>query len=357
MLNGVITASLSLVTGAALFFGASPAGTNYKLQSYGVGSGGVANSTSAAYAMEGISGEVSGTQMSSSLYGIGSGMIPTQQANIPAAPTLTNPADYYNKLRLTLDTGNNPSDAKFAIAISTDSFATTQYVQSDNTVGSALGTEDYQTFTTWGGASGFLITGLTANTSYSVKVRAMHGKFTESGYSAVATAATVNPSITFDLDVSASDIETSPPYTTAFTDLLPGTVVTTPAKIWTDFATNGDFGGNLYVYSANAGLKSTAVSYTIAALTGDLASLTQGFGLQSSSATQGGGGPFTVASPYDGTSNNVGITDPTIRKIYSAPAPISAGRTSMQLKAKVASLTPASTDYAEVLTILAAPSF
>lgn len=357
MLDGVVSVSLSLFSGAVLFFAATPAGTNYKLQSYGVGSGGVANATSAAYAMEGISGEVSGTAMSGGLYGLGSGMIPTQQANVPTAPTLTNPADYYNKLRLIIDNGNNPSDAKFAIAISKDNFVTTQYVQSDNTVGNALGIEDYQTYTTWGGASGFLIVGLTAGSNYSVKVRAMHGKFTESGYSAAATAATVNPSLTFDLDVSASDIETSPPYTTAFTDLVPGTVVATPSKIWTDFATNGDFGGNIYVYSANAGLRSVSVAYTIAALTGDLGALSQGFGLQSASATQSAGGPLAVSNPYDGTTNTVGITDSTIRKIYTAPAPISAGRTSMQLKAKAASLTPASTDYAEILTVIAAPSF
>lgn len=357
MLDGVISASLSLFTGAVMFFAATPAGTNYKLQSYGVGSGGVANSTSSAYAMEGISGEVSGTRMSSASYGLGSGMIPTQQANVPAAPTLTNPADYYNKLRLTIDNGNNPSDAKFAIAISTDNFVTTRYVQSDNTVGNALGMEDYQTYATWGGASGFLVVGLTASTTYSAKVRAMHGKFTESGYGAVGSAATVNPSLTFDLDVSASDIETSPPYNTAFTDLLPGTVVSSPSKIWTDFATNGDFGGNIYVYSVNAGLKSVAVSYTIAALTGDLGALSQGFGLQSASATQGAGGPLAASSPYDGTSNTVGVTDTTIRKIYSAPAPITAGRTSMQLKAKAASLTPASSDYAEIVTVVAAPSF
>lgn len=357
MLDGVITASLSLFTGAVLFFAATPAGTNYKLQSYGVGSGGTANSTSASYAMEGISGEVSGTRMTSGSYGLGSGMIPTQQANVPAAPTFTNPANYYNKLRLTIDNGANPSDAKFAIAISSDNFTTTNYVQSDNTVGSALGIEDYQTYATWGGASGFLIIGLTANTTYAAKVRAMHGKFTESGYSAVASAATVNPSLTFDLDVSASDIETSPPYTTAFTDLLPATVVTSPSKIWTDFETNGDFGGNIYIYSANAGLKSVAVAYTIAALTGDLGAASQGFGLQSASATQSAGGPLSAASPYDGTSNTVGIANSTIRKIYSAAAPISAGRTSMLLKAKAASLTPASTDYAEIITIIAAPSF
>lgn len=340
-----------------MLFAALPAGTNYKLQSYGVGSGGTANSTSSAYAMEAISGETSGVKMSGTSYGLGSGFIPTQQANVPAAPTLTNPADYYNKLHLIIDNGNNPTDATFAIAISTDDFTTTQYIQDDRTIGSSLGIEDYQTYTAWGGSTGFNLLGLKANTTYKVKVRAMHGKFTESSYSATATAATVNPSLTFDLDVAATDIETSPPYDLAFNELLPGAVTNSPGRIWVDFATNGDSGGNVYVYGQNSGLKSATVAHTISALTGDLAATNQGFGAQSASAGQSAGGPLVVSSPYDGINDNVGITDVNIRKAYSSTGPISAGRSSLLLKAKVAQLTPSSDDYAEILTVLAAPSF
>jgi hypothetical protein len=359
MLKGFTAGSLflSAMSGIMLFFGAMPAGTSYKLQSYGVGSGGVANSNSTSYSLEAISGELSGTQMSGTTYKIGGGFVPTELANVPAAPTLTNPSNYYNKLKLVLDTGSNPSDTKFAIAISSDNFTTTQYVKSDNTIGSSLTITDYQTFTTWGGASGVLILGLKANTSYSVKVRAMQGKFTESGWSPIATAATVNPSLTFDIDVSASDTETSPPYNLQLPDLTPGSVITSASKIWTDFDTNGDFGGNEYIFGKNAGLKSVAVAFTISALSGDLSSLSSGYGVQSASATQSSGGTMTAASPYDGTSNTVGIEDTTIRKIYSVGAPVIAGRTSLNLKAKVASLTPASTDYTEVLTIIGAASF
>lgn len=357
MVNGVISASLSMLGGLTLLFAQMPAGTSYKMQSYGVGTGGTANSTSSSYAMEGISGEASGTEMNGTTYMAGSGMVPTQQANVPAAPTFVNPDNYYNKLRLTIDTGNNPSDAVFAIAISDDNFTTTQYVQSDTTIGPALGIEDYQTYTNWGGASGFLLTGLKAGTTYTVKVRAMHGKFTESSYSATASAATAEPSISFDLDVSNSDVETSAPYNLVMEDLTPGVVITGSTKIWVDFDTNGDFGGNIYVYGQNSGLKSDGVAYTIATTTGDLAVLGQGFGLQSASATQASGGPFTAASPYDGTADSVGESGATIRKIFTTTAPISAGRSSVQLKAKVATLTPASNDYSEILTLIGAASF
>ncbi len=340
-----------------LSFASIPAGTNYKLQSYGMGSGGAANTTSNSYAMEGISGEVSGTKMDGTSYGAGSGFISTQQANVPAAPAFTNPSNYYNKLHLVLDTGNNPSDAKFAVAISSDDFTTTQYVQDDRTVGPSLGLEDYQTYAAWGGASGANLIGLKVNTTYKVKVRAMHGKFTESGYSPIATAATVNPSLTFDLDVANADTETSPPYNLAFNDLTPGSVVNSPSKIWVDFDTNGESGGNIYLYGQHGGLRSAAVAHTIAALTGDLAANQQGFGAQSASAGQASGGPLVVASPYDGSNDTVGITDINIRKAYSSTAPVTSGRSSLLLKAKVAQLTPSSDDYAERLTVLGAASF
>lgn len=340
-----------------MLFAAVPTGTTYKLESYGVGSGGTANSTSSAYAMEGISGEVSGTQMSGTTYRGGSGLVTTQLANVPTAPTLTNPSNFYNKLQLVINNGGNPSDAIFAVAISSDNFATTQYIKSDFTIGSSLVIGDYRTYASWGGASGVTLVGLTPNTNYQVKVRAQHGKFTESGYSAVATAATVNPSLTFDLDIASSDVETAAPYNLAFNDLVPNTVVNSPQKIWVDFDTNGDFGGNIYAYGQNGGLRSVAVAYTISALTGNLAAIAQGFGAQSTSATQSSGGPFTVASPYNGTSDTVGITDTNIRRVYSAAAPVTAGRSSLQLKAKITATTPSSSDYSEKLTVVAAASF
>lgn len=346
-----------MASGAFLLFAAIPEGTNYKLQSYGVGSGGTGNSSSSSYSMEAISGETSGVQMSGTNYRNLSGMISTQLANVPQAPTLTNPSEFYNKLKLVIDNGANPSDAVFAVAISTDNFTTTQYVQSDRTIGPSLGIEDYQTHAAWGGATGFNLLGLKPNTTYDVKVRAMHGKFTESGYSATASAATVNPKLTFDLDVAATDTESNPPYDLAFNDLFPGSVVNSPSRIWVDFDTNGDNGGNVYIYGKNGGLTSAAVAHTISSLTADLSAINQGFGTQSASATQSAGGPITVANPYDGTSDAVGITDINIRKVYTATNPVTAGRSSLQLKAKVTPLTPASDDYAEILTVLAAPSF
>lgn len=169
----------SLLLGLQLF-AVQPTTTNYTLEDYGFGNGGGTTGTG-NYSVEGIAGELSGQDTSTANYGLGSGLLEAQQANVPTL-TLSNPGNYSNKLLVIVGTQGNPSDALFMIAISSDSFATTYYVQSDGTIGATLGFEDYQTYAAWGGASGSEITGLTGNTAYEVKARAYTGEFTETGY-------------------------------------------------------------------------------------------------------------------------------------------------------------------------------
>lgn len=335
-----------------LFF-AFPASTNYQLKDFDYGGGGTASSASTNYKVEGIAGEQSENKLDGTTYDLGAGLEFTNQANVPGAPTFTNPSNYYNKLKIVLNTGSNPSDTKFAIAISTDSFASdTRYVQDDDTIGSTLGSEDYQTYTNWGGASGELIIGLLSNTTYTVKVKAMQGSFTETGYGPTASAATISPTLTFDIDVASSDTDNSVT-TLDLGSLSPGTVIDSAEKIWIDFITNGESGGRVYVYGSHAGLASTKASYTIGAVTGNLTSLTEGFGAQGSTATNG----LSEATLYDQTGNTVGIIDTSIREIFSATAPTTNGRGSFLLKAKSGAVTPAASDYTETLTVIASASF
>lgn len=343
---------------AFVFLLALPASTNFQLKDYGYGGGGVANGTSSSYAIEGIAGEQNASTLDGTTYDLGPGLQFTNQANVPPAPTFTNPANYYNKLHLILDIGGNPTDTLFAIAISADNFsADTRYVQSDNTVGTILGLEDYRTYASFGSGSGFNIIGLLPATTYTVKVKAWQGKFTETGYGPTASVATSGAKLTFDIDVSATDTDTSPPFTTNFGNLFAGTVTDSPQKIWVDFDTNGESGGRVYVYATNAGLASTATGHMISAVTGNLTVLSEGFGAQGSSATQSAGGPFALSGTYALSSNNVAITDTTIREIFTASAPVTAGRGSFLLKAKSSAITPAATDYSETLTVIASASF
>lgn len=354
MLGGVLLILSSSFLG---IFAQMPSSNTLKLRDFTIGTGGAAGSTGGTYQLEGITGETSGAGTIGGTYTTKSGLQQTQQANVPPAPTFTNDSNWYNKLHFIINNGGNPTDAKFAIAISTDDFVTTNYIQNDNTVGSVLGAEDYQTYTLWGGATGEDVVGLTPSTAYKIKVKAIHGDFTESGYSGTATASTVSAQLSFDIDVAATDTETSPPYATDFGSVPAGSVTDSPQKIWFDFATNANSGGNMYIYSQNGGLNSAAVSYTITSATADLAVVSEGFGAISQTATQSSGGPLSAVSPYNGAGQNVGILNSSIREIYTTSNPVVAGRTSFLLKAKSQTITPQATDYTEAITAIAAGNF
>lgn len=338
---------------------AGPTSSSYELKDYGFGSGGTQSSSSTSYKAFGITGETSGDKASSTNNKTVPGLVGTLQADVPSAPTFTNPASYYNKLKVVLNTGGNPTDATYAIAISTDNFATdTKYIQSDNTIGATLGAEDWQTYAVWGGATGFNVIGLTGNTTYTIKVEAQRGNFTQTGFGPTSQASTVAQSLSFDIDVSATDSETASPYALGFGTLTINSITTATNKVWIDIDTNGAGGAEVKMQGVNNGLLSTAASHTIASYSGDLSGQSEGYGAQGNSVAQTAGGPLALASPYNGAGANVGPIDTTNRTVFnSTGVPITSGRGSIVIKAKIAGTTPSASDYADVLTITASASY
>lgn len=338
----------SIVLGALL--AALPASSNFQLHNYSVGAGGAATSSSTNFGVNGTAGEQSSVTVSSSNFADNGGNNGAQQANVPIV-TITNPSNYYNKLKIVIDSQNNPTDATFAVAISTDNFTTTNYVKSDSTVGSTLVYPgDYRTLASWGGGGGALVIGLTAHTTYYVKAKAIQGKYSESAYGPVSNVATANPQLTFSLSTSS---QPSPPFSIAVGILLAGTVVTAPDTANVAMTTNGEQGGSVYIADSNAALTSVAIpSATIPSSTADLTAASHGYGAQVASATQ-----LTSTSPYNGASNNVGILSSTIRQILGAVAPVTAGSATISIMAKAASSDAAAPDYKDILTLIAAASF
>src|SRR5690606_23271608 len=132
-----------------------------------------------------------------------SGLQYALQAATPLTPTFENPASYYDRLKFILDPGDDPTDVVYAIAISDDDFATTKYISKELTVIDQAEDDDWQTFATWGGEEGAVVTGLSSNTEYKIRVTAKQGEFTQSNFSPEATASTVVPSLTFSVNGNA----------------------------------------------------------------------------------------------------------------------------------------------------------
>lgn len=334
-------------------FSVMPTSTNYSLKGYDVGTGGGSGSSS-SYKLNGVSGTQTSVPNSSATYNAQSGLAPEVNSNVPPAPSFSNPSSYYDRLKLVVNTGNNPSDARFAIAISTDNFATTQYVKADQSIGATLTQADMQTYATWGGPSGFLILGLQQSTTYSVKIRATQGDFTETSYGPTVSAATVSPYITFAVATTASSV---PPFSLGFSSLSPGTTYDGDADASLTLATNALFGGSVYLSSSNAGLSSAQKGYTLTSSTADLASVGKGYGVTVTSTSQSAGGPLVASAPYNGSGNNVGGLSTVLQELVSTGAAVTGGSISVRFKAKTDIGVPPATDYADLLTFIAATAF
>jgi len=337
---------------------AGPSSGTYQLLDYGFGSGGTVNSTSGTYSLQGLTGEIDSASMSSTNYMDLSGLTYEMEPNTPPAPTLTNPSNsYYNKLSISINNANNPSDTTFAIQIAANSPDFSQnvsYVQSgSDTLGA---TPDWENYLTWNSGSAFTIIGLTPGATYYVRVAAKRGTFQLGRYSAPASATTVNPTLTFSIQTSNQAV---PPFSVGIGVVNAGQITTSWQSVKTTISTNANTGGIVYLYDANAGLKSTeANNYTINSATADLTSASEGYGAQGRSVSQTSGGPMEIDSPYNLAAGNVGVIN-SIKRVFadSTSAPVTNGQAVFQLKAKAANSTPAATDYSDTITVIGTGSF
>lgn len=220
---------------------AGPQSSSYEIKSYDFGSGGVSGDTSTSYSLFGNTGQVDGSSITSTNYKTLPGLTYTLQANVPGAPTLSIPANNYDRIKVVLDTGGNPSDTVFAIEVSTTSdFSSNNFfVQSDDTLGVS---QIFQDNTTWG-ASGFFVTQLNQNTTYYIKVKARQGNFTESDWGPSSSQQTGTSTLSFSLDsnsITFSNLNAG----NSYTDNSKSTVLTT--------STNAYFGYTVYGWNTTA---------------------------------------------------------------------------------------------------------
>lgn len=350
------------LTGITLFLLLFPASNNYRLDGFQFG-GGEFDQSSTNYQMHSVLGE-SNEKMKSGNYGLNSGLKFVQMADTPAAPTLTNDDNWTDQLKIVINPGiHSGDDTKFAIAISDDNWVTTQWVQNDNTVDAVLGSEDFQYYSSWGGASGEYIIGLNSNTTYKVRVKAQKGKYTEGMLGPEASASTVGMTLDFDIDiVEQSDDESGPPYVIDFGEIVIGTVyggAEIGKYIYINLSSSASLGTYVYVYGTNGGLKSASNNYIIESASVDLSSASEGFGLiKHNIPYEDSGGPFVHVAPYNSINNNVGLVDNNLREILNTSGnSIVNGVAGIDVRFRTSQLTPSASDYTEVLTFIAAGTF
>jgi hypothetical protein len=339
---------------------AGPKSTNFELQEYQFGSGGTNTGFgSANYSLYGVSGQIESGQPGSANFQSANGLVYLLKSGLPSSPTLSNNSNmYYNKLSITINYytsyTSNPSDMLFAIAVSTDfgNPSLTKYVQANQTLGD---NPVWQSYTTWGGSSGFILAGLEPDTTYYVKVTAKQGSFTQTGFGPAASQDTAPAAITFSVRTIA---QSSPPFTLAFGTLTPGSVNTTTDKGQVGITTNAASGALVYIYGTNSGLLSPSQgNYTIDSVSDlgqDLSLLTEGYGIRGTSATGG----MLISDPYNKSGDNVGPVDTKERILFTTDdAPIDSGVGQFEIRAKASLVAPPAGDYADTLTIIAASSF
>lgn len=235
---------------------AGPQSTTYELQEWGFGAGGEASISSDTYSLSATAGEIDSASAESATYRSNAGLIFTMQAQIPPAPTFSNPSNNYDRLKIIINTGSNPTDTEFAAQISLNSdndWANAKYVQNDGTIGSILGTEDWMQYNSgvfnWGGASGIYISGLVSNSAYKIRIKARQGNFTETGWGPSTIASTVNPSLTYGVDstsITFNNLNSG----NSFTDSSKTTVISTSTNAYNGYVVYGHSTGPLTYLSS-----------------------------------------------------------------------------------------------------------
>ena len=205
----LITFSLVFLLIPAVVFAQNMNSSNYQLENSSLDGGGEPSSSTNYSSRDSVSDVESGNSNSTN-YKNPSGFEPGAYPGIPAQPTLTNTGGLlYNSLDFVVVTGNGQqTDTTYAIAISSDDFVTTYFIQSDDTLGV---NEAWQTYSGWNSGTGERVTGLSPSTAYKIKVKASYGTGSnaadsESGYSVTASATTSAPSLTMAISGVSSGV-------------------------------------------------------------------------------------------------------------------------------------------------------
>jgi hypothetical protein len=276
---------------------------------------------------------------------------------VPAQPTLTNTGGtLYNALDFIIATGSGQqTDTTYAVAISSDGFATTNFIQADDTIGSS---PVWQTYTAWGSGTGQRVTGLSPSTTYAIKVKARYAADTETAYSVSASAATTGPtvSVSFSGVSSGTTIASATTTVTSLANSISyGSLIlnTTAVAAQTITVSTNATGGYTTTIVQDGNLRKTNGD-NIAGTTGSNASptawptgITNGyFGYHTTDSTL-----CTGTTSRFSSDNTYAAATTTPSEIICSTGPVTNEQTSLVFKVEIGSLQAAG-DYSDTLTYI-----
>lgn len=185
--------------------------------------------------------------------------------------------------------------------------------------------------------------------------------------SSYATAVISDDQISVTATVPATfslSIGTCSSNTDVLGSLSTGSVTSSSNGCRITLTTNASNGWYVWAKDSQQGLRSTAMSYTIATtgtLDGDCESLTagtEGYGLDVNLITDAsGGGTVDIHNDFECTSNDVGPYAATFSEVASSNGPANGDIIEFVHKAAISGLTKAANDYTDVVTVSGAGNF
>lgn len=290
----------------------------------------------------------------------------------------------YDRAKIEINDQGNPTDARYAVQISTASDFSSNVFYIDGTtrtLKTSLAIGDFIPKCEWEGTTSsgvcvspnttwqkYDILGLKPNTTYYVRASALRGSstnasYTQSDWGPSTNATTQVPTISINADIGPSSGSTSSaPYIVNMGILSPLGVVTSTDYIIFRLTSNAISGVQTLVSGANGGIKLNTGSDLITATNGDLTSVSKGYGLRNDSTTNSSLDNTTLgtinvsASPSDftdaGATHKVGAPTLAAVKLFdSNNLPIYTGVSAYRVKAKADTVLQ-SGDYSETITFI-----
>jgi len=297
----------------------------------------------------------------------------------------------YDRAKIELDNQQNPFDTLYLIKIVDTDNNITYFLQSDHTLGLSYDSSSFMSKCALEGRDAdnpdcaqpgdpdwnldlqsYDVLGLNSNTHYEAYVAALNGDYSGTGYSPAASAQTGTPSLNFKLNIGAESdpgANNSAPYNISLGNITYTFPVTADNLIWINLGINTPGGLNIFVHDLNNGLHSTVTDYTIPSETEDLTAdpgNNGGFGLKTFNfiPSQLFLGPLKRDSAYDTSStNSVGAVSTTNSLLFSTDSTggtkgqLLEGKGAVYLKARSTAVSPATSDYHDILTFIIVGNF